>query len=105
MSKYCLFTKFFVSENKREEMVDILLNASRSMEKLEECEIYVVSISDEEANVVYVYEVWSNETSHKASLNLAVTQTLIQKAKPLLENVERVNTLQTKGGKGLLINK
>ncbi|KOP31469.1 MULTISPECIES: antibiotic biosynthesis monooxygenase [unclassified Exiguobacterium] len=105
MSKYCLFTKFFVSENKREEMVDILLNASRSMEKLEECEIYVVSVSDEEANVVYVYEVWSNETSHKASLNLAVTQTLIQKAKPLLENVERVNTLQTKGGKGLLINK
>jgi len=105
MSKYCLFTKFFVSENKREEMVDILLNASRSMEKLEECEVYVVSVSDEEANVVYVYEVWSNETSHKASLNLAVTQTLIQKAKPLLENVERVNTLQTKGGKGLLINK
>ncbi|WP_075643078.1 MULTISPECIES: putative quinol monooxygenase [Exiguobacterium] len=105
MSKYCLFTKFFVSENKREEMVDTLLNASRSMEKLEECEIYVVSVSDEEANVVYVYEVWSNETSHKASLNLAVTQTLIQKAKPLLENVERVNTLQTKGGKGLLINK
>ncbi|KSU47727.1 hypothetical protein AS033_15865 [Exiguobacterium indicum] len=90
-------------------MVDILLNASRSMEKLEECEVYVVSVSDEEANVVYVYEVWSevwsNETSHKASLNLAVTQTLIQKAKPLLENVERVNTLQTKGGKGLLINK
>lgn len=105
MSKYCLFTKFFVSENKREEMVDTLLNASRSMEKLEECEIYVVSVSDEEANVVYVYEVWSNETSHKASLNLAVTQTLIQKAKPLLENVERVNTLQTNGGKGLLINK
>lgn len=105
MSKYCLFTKFFVSENKREEMVDILLNASRSMEKLEECEVYVVSVSDEEANVVYVYKVWSNETSHKASLNLAVTQTLIQKAKPLLENVERVNTLQTKGGKGLLINK
>ncbi len=105
MSKYCLFTKFFVSENNREEMVDILLNASRSMEKLEECEVYVVSVSDEEANVVYVYEVWSNETSHKASLNLAVTQTLIQKAKPLLENVERVNTLQTKGGKGLLINK
>lgn len=86
-------------------MVDTLLNASRSMERLEECEIYVVSVSDEEANVVYVYEVWSNETSHKASLNLAVTQTLIQKAKPLLENVERVNTLQTKGGKGLLINK
>ncbi|MFX4304213.1 antibiotic biosynthesis monooxygenase [Exiguobacterium sp. A1_3_1] len=105
MSKYCLFTKFFISENKREEMIDILLNASQSMEKLEECEIYVVSVSDEEENVVYVYEVWLNETSHKASLNLEVTQTLIQKAKPILTNVARINTLQTKGGKGLLVNK
>lgn len=75
------------------------------MGKLEKCEMYVVSVSDEEEDTANIYEVWLNEISHKASLNLEVTQTLIQKAKPILKNVERINTLQTKGGKGLLATK
>lgn len=71
------------------------------MKKLDECEIYLVNTSENEPNSVYVYEVWSNENAHKASLQLEVTQTLIKRAKPIITGVERISTLKTRGGKGI----
>lgn len=81
-------------------MVNILLEAAESMETLDECEIYLVNIADE-PNSVYVYEVWTDESSHQASLSLEVTQKLISQAKPIITGMERISTLKTKGGKGV----
>lgn len=102
MSRFSLFGKFTVQEGQRETMVDILLEAAESMKSLDECEVYLVNISESEPNSVYVYEVWSNENAHQASLTLETTQTLIRKAKPIITGMERISTLQTIGGKGLL---
>jgi quinol monooxygenase YgiN len=102
MSKFSLFGKFTVQEGQRETMVDILLEAAESMKSLDECEVYLVNISEGEHNAVYVYEVWSNENAHQASLTLETTQTLIRKAKPIITGMERISNLQTLGGKGLL---
>ncbi len=82
-------------------MVNILLEAAESMETLDECEIYVVNITDNEPNSVYVYEVWTNESSHQASLSLEVTQKLVSQAKPIITGMERISTLKTKGVKGV----
>lgn len=101
MSKYSLFGKFEVKEGERDTMVDILLEAAESMKNLDECEIYLVNISESEPNSVYVYEVWSNENAHQASLTLEATQTLINRAKPIIAGIERISTLRTKGGKGI----
>lgn len=104
MSKLSLFGKFTVQEGERDTMVDILLEAAESMENLDECEIYLVNISESEPNCVYVYEVWSNENAHQASLTLESTQTLIKRAKPIITGIERISTLKTRGGKGILSN-
>ncbi|RDU37185.1 antibiotic biosynthesis monooxygenase [Neobacillus piezotolerans] len=104
MSKFSLFGKFTVREGERDTMVDILLEAAESMKKLEECEIYLVNISESEPNCVYVYEVWSDENAHQESLKLEATQTLISRAKPLITGMERIITLITKGGKGISSN-
>lgn len=101
MSKFSLFGKFTVQEGERDHMVNILLEAAESMRSLNECEIYLVNISDTEPNSVYVYEVWSNEGAHQASLTLEATQTLIQRAKPIITGMERISTLQMIGGKGI----
>ena len=101
MKKYSLLGKFSVLEGKREQMVDILLDAAESMNDLVYCEHYQISISEDEPNSVYVYEVWSNEEAHQASLALDSTQTLIKKAKPMITGMERIKTLQTIGGKGI----
>ncbi|MFC4323310.1 putative quinol monooxygenase [Litchfieldia salsa] len=104
MSKFSLFNKFMVQEGEKEKMVDILLEAAESMKSLDECEVYLVNISDNEPNSVYVYEVWANEDAHQASLSLEATQTLISRAKPIITGMERISTLITKGGKGILSN-
>lgn len=105
MSKFSLFNKFMVQEGEKEKMVDILLEASESMKNLDECEIYLVNISENEPSSVYVYEVWTNENAHQASLSLEATQTLISRAKPIITGMERISTLITKGGKGISSNK
>jgi len=89
MSKFGLFGKFIAKE---------------SMKNLDECEIYLVSISEHESNSVYVYEVWSNENAHQASLSLEATQTLIKRAKPIITGMERISTLNIRGGKGISPN-
>jgi quinol monooxygenase YgiN len=101
MSKFSLFGKFIIQEGERDTMVDLLLEAADSMKNLDECEIYLVNISESEPNAVYVYEVWSNENAHQASLTLETTQTLIRRAKPIIAGMERVSTLEAMGGKGV----
>lgn len=101
MSKFGLFGKFTVQEGERDNMVEILLEAAESMRNLKECDIYLVSVSEGEPHIVYVYEVWSNEKAHQDSLTLEATQTLIKRAKPIIAGMERISTLKTVGGKGL----
>ncbi|MUK90295.1 antibiotic biosynthesis monooxygenase [Ornithinibacillus sp. L9] len=101
MSKFSLFGKIIVQEGKRDTMVDILLEAADSMNNLEECEIYLVNTAEDEPNSVYVYEVWSNEKAHQASLTLEATQKLIERGKPIITGMERISTLKTMGGKGI----
>ncbi|EJR35583.1 putative quinol monooxygenase [Bacillus mycoides] len=60
--------------------------------------MYIVSTSNDEPNAVYVFEVWSNEDAHKASLTLESTQNLIKRAKPIITGVERISTLNARGG-------
>jgi quinol monooxygenase YgiN len=101
MNKFGLYGKFIIEEGKRDMMVNILLEAAKSMEDLNECEVYHVHISEDEPNAVFVYEVWSNEAAHQASLTLESTQTLIKSAMPLITGMERISTLNPMGGKGL----
>ncbi|MEW9111064.1 putative quinol monooxygenase [Cytobacillus gottheilii] len=101
MSKHSLFGKFTVKEGERNTMVGILLEAAESMRDLDDCEIYLVNTADGEPDCVYVYEVWSSENAHQASLKLEATQTLISRAKPIITGMERISTLKTMGGKGI----
>ncbi|WP_099156905.1 putative quinol monooxygenase [Virgibacillus ndiopensis] len=101
MSKFGLYGKFTAVEGKRDTLVEILVEASKSMEELNECELYVVSIDNHDPDAVYVYEVWNDEKAHQASLSLEATQTLIQHAKPIIAGTERISTLSPVGGKGI----
>ena len=101
MSKFGLFGKFTVKEGERESLVNILLEAAESMENLDECEMYHVSICEDEPNSVFVYEVWCSENAHQESLTLESTQLLIKRAKPIITGMERIATLKPEGGKGI----
>jgi quinol monooxygenase YgiN len=101
MSKFGLFGKFIAKDGELEKLVNILLEAAESLEKLDDCQIYFINVSNEEPNSVFVYEVWKDENAHQASLSLEATQTLIQRAKPIISGMERIVTLVPIGGKPL----
>ncbi|NAP00465.1 antibiotic biosynthesis monooxygenase [Halomonas sp. MG34] len=101
MNKFGLYNKFTAVEGKRDALAEMLLEAAKSMEGLDECELYVVSLSDNNKDSIYVYEVWNDENAHRASLSMEASQTLIQKAKPIIAGVEKMNTSSPIGGKGI----
>ncbi|HHT7188644.1 TPA: putative quinol monooxygenase [Bacillus cereus] len=102
MSNFGLYGKFTIEESNRDVLADILLEAAESLKSLDACEVYIVSTSNDEPNAVYVFEVGGSEGAHQASLTLESTQNLIKRAKPLITGAERISTLNTKGGKGVL---
>ena len=99
MSQYGLYNRFEVKEGERDTMVEILLEAAESMENLEDCEVYIVSVSEADPTSIFVYEVWKDEEAHRASLTLDATQRLIKRAKPIIAGVERISTVRVEGGK------
>ncbi|GAA0593712.1 hypothetical protein GCM10009001_07360 [Virgibacillus siamensis] len=101
MSKFGLYNMFTAVEGKRDSLAKLLLEASKSMEKVDECELYVVSLADDNSDAIYVYEVWSSEEAHQYSLSLEASQQLIQNAKPILAGVEKIGTSIPIGGKGI----
>ncbi|MFC4323186.1 putative quinol monooxygenase [Litchfieldia salsa] len=101
MKKFGLFNKLTAREGKRDELAKILVQASKSMEELDDCDLYVISLGNESSDSIYVYEVWVDENAHQASLSQEVFQSLIQQAKPIIAGMEKVNTLSPLGGKGI----
>lgn len=101
MEKFGIYGKLIAKDGEREQLAAILLEAAESMQNLDDCELYLVSVALEDPNAVYVYEVWSSESAHQGSLTLESTQTLIKRAKPILAGMERISTLVPRGGKGI----
>lgn len=64
------------------------------------CEMYIVNLAPANPNAVFVYEVWSSETEHTASLQAESVKALALRARPLVQTFESVK-LQPVGGKGL----
>ncbi|OJF92728.1 putative quinol monooxygenase [Alkalibacterium sp. 20] len=100
MNGFGLYGKFTVDDGNRDTLVDILLEAAESMQNLSECELYLVSVSSNEPNSIFVYEVWSNKKAHEDSLSLEATKRLIERAKPIITGMEEISVLEPKGGKG-----
>ena len=101
MSRFGMFGKITTVDSKRDELVDILLEAAEEMNTLDECEMYIVSVKEEEPNAIWVTEVWQDENAHQASLSLEAVKMLIQKGRPLIVGMETIETFAPRGGKGL----
>jgi quinol monooxygenase YgiN len=100
MSKFGLYGKCIAHPGKRDELVQVLLEAASLIEDVEGCELYVVNITDEEPDVIWVTEVWVDQAAHQDSLTLEATKKFIQRGRPLIAGIEQVK-LQTLGGKGI----
>lgn len=100
MSRFGMNVKFTTKPGDRDALVNILLEGEAAMQAMEECELYIVNVSDTEPDAIWVTEVWSSPEAHQASLGHEDTKNSIARAMPLIAGVEST-TIKPVGGKGL----
>ncbi len=98
--KYGLFGKFVTQSGKRDDLIEILLQAAQLLQQNEKCLSYIVGKSDN-PNEVWVSEVWESKEAHDASLEPENIRELIITARPLIAEMPAGTEFQALGGKGL----
>jgi len=99
--KYGLTGKFQAKEGKANDLVFILLQASRLASKAKGCNLYVVSQDNENKSMISVYEVWDTKDDRDNALVMPGAKELMDKATPLIEGAPAASTLEVIGGKGI----
>jgi quinol monooxygenase YgiN len=95
---YGLIGKILCVEGKRNELASILLTGIGDMPG---CISYIIAEDKIDPNALWVSEVWTDETHHKASITLPSVQAAIKLGRPLITGFgERFETYPI-GGKGL----
>jgi quinol monooxygenase YgiN len=95
---YGLIGKMRATPGKRGDLIAILLEGTDAMPG---CLAYIVAEDAAEADAIWITEVWSDETSHKASLKLPAVQAAIAKGHPMIAGFDSQTVLRPVGGVGL----
>lgn len=82
----------------RDELISILLEGTGGMPG---CLSYVVARDPDDADAIWITEVWSDEASHKASLSLPAVQRAIARGRPLIAGFDSQQRTEPVGGVGL----
>lgn len=100
MSKFTMYGKMTAKPGKRDELVQILLEAAEGLQSNPGCELYIVNVSDDNPDDIWVTELWRDAAAHADSLKVPGAMEQIQRARPLIAGVEPMK-LRPVGGKGL----
>jgi quinol monooxygenase YgiN len=76
-----LIGKMTAAAGKRDELIGVLLPAVTNMPG---CLSYVVATDPNDANAIWITEVWDSKASHEASLQLPAVREAIARGRPLI---------------------
>ncbi|AJW63548.1 Antibiotic biosynthesis monooxygenase [Elizabethkingia miricola] len=101
-SKYLLHGKLTAQSGYREELSDILIQASQLVSTAKGCKLYAVSKAENDTTSVYVTEIWDSKDDHDNSLKVEGVRELIMKAMPILDGQPtKGQELEILGGAGV----
>ena len=95
---YGLIGQIRATPGDRDSLAEILINGAQDMPG---CLSYVVARDAEDADALWVTEVWDSSESHRASLSLASVQEAIEAGRPLIEGFVARHEVIPLGGVGL----
>ncbi len=96
-----LYGKLKAHTGQREALIALLLKAADSLRELDGCYLYVINQAMDDADTIWVTEVWRSQADHQASLSHEAVKALIASGRPLIaEMKERIEVIPV-GGKGL----
>ncbi len=87
MGTYARQGKLIAKPGQRTALADALLSGSDAT-SMPGCQLYLVGTINSEPDAILVTEIWDDETSHRGSLALPSVRAAIQRAMPLIANVE-----------------
>ncbi|MBB3210552.1 quinol monooxygenase YgiN [Rhodopirellula rubra] len=97
-SMYGIIGKMNATEGDREKLIEILLNGTQDMPG---CKLYAISADNEDANCIWITEIWESEDAHQASLQLPDVQKAIADGKPMIAGFGDRHIVTTVGGFGV----
>jgi quinol monooxygenase YgiN len=101
-TQYLLHGKLTAKSGYKEELADILIQASRLVSTAKGCKLYAVSTDKEDATSVYVTEIWDHKEDHDNSLKNKEIRALIMKAMPIVDGAPtKGQELEIVGGTGI----
>jgi quinol monooxygenase YgiN len=99
---YLLHGKLTAKVGHRDELANILLDASKLVAAVKGCKIYVIGKDHGDQNSVYVTEIWDSKEDHDNSLKVENVRQLIIKAMPVVEGLpQKGQELEILGGIGI----
>jgi quinol monooxygenase YgiN len=101
MTKFAMYGKVMAQPGKRDELVDVLLEAAQMLGEMPECELYIVNTVPDEPDAIWVTELWADEEAHAKSLERDDVRGLIQRGMPLIAGMSEQRTMTPVGGKGI----
>jgi len=100
MSKYTMFGQLKAQPGKRDELAKMMLESAETLEGMEGCIFYIINESVDDADVLWIMELWESAEAHAASLKNEKVLAVIQRCRPLIAGVSSV-PVRPIGGKGL----
>jgi quinol monooxygenase YgiN len=97
-ARYGLIGKMKAVPGQRDALIAAILDGSAAMPG---CLSYIVAKDADDADAIWITEVWDSEASHDASLQLPAVQASIAKAKDLVASMETGVVTTPVGGIGL----
>ena len=102
MNKYLLQGKLTAKAGHADELAAILLQASQLVSTAKGCGLYVVGKDKNEANSIFVTEIWDSKEDHDNSLKVEGVRELIMKAMPIIDGPpQKGQELELIGGMGV----
>jgi quinol monooxygenase YgiN len=95
---YGLIGRIRAVPGKRADLAQVLVQEEGSMPG---CLSYVVAEDREDADALWVTEVWVDEAAHRASLQLPEVQAAIARGRPLIAGFDNRHETTVLGGIGL----
>jgi len=95
---YGLIGKMTAAPGQRDALIALMLEGTEGMPG---CLSYVVATDPEDADAIWITEVWDSQESHAASLTLPAVRETISRARPLIARFEKGTITVPVGGVGL----
>ena len=82
---FALLNKLTAKPGRRDEVVAILLESGRLFEKNEACQLYLVTVANDDPDAIWVVDLWSTREEHAEALKDPALRPYVEQAMQALE--------------------